>query len=277
MPTRAPRRAPDLATLRQAYERRLQEATVLAGGLHDLTQRATVYRQIFRDSGRNHTFPLIAAHGALWARGYFQFGFALARKLVWQYFYSAAKRQQQLDQLAQFADTFRDINRRVCVDTYANFHFTAEHGEASGAAEFVSCDLLTELNHLHHARRNGRALSSSERQSLFTAHFLNEQQQVVGPSIADAVAKLDWPLLRNIALRPSIRFAYFPAGRTLRFRDFTQQTERVANGLSAFQLGAEQGWDVVELRLQDYRLLAARCFTEPETNYAELRAGLLSA
>ena len=62
-----------------------REAERLAGGLRDLAQRATVYHHLFRASGGNHIFPLIAAHGALWAGGYFRFGQRLATALAWQY------------------------------------------------------------------------------------------------------------------------------------------------------------------------------------------------
>lgn len=67
----------------QAMERRFcafqAEAKVLAGGLTDLAQRAMVYHHLYRVSNGNHVFPLIAAHGALWAGGYFRYGLRLGR------------------------------------------------------------------------------------------------------------------------------------------------------------------------------------------------------
>ena len=51
-------------------------------------------------------------------------------------------------------------------------------------------------------------------------HFLNEQEHVVGPAIAQAVAAFDWPMLRFIALRPAIRFAFFPGRKCFWFRNF---------------------------------------------------------
>ena len=263
--------------LRRSYAQLQREGTLLAGGLGELTQRATVYRQIFRDSGRQHMFPLIAAHGALWARGYFQFGFRLARVMAWQYFHSAAKRAEQLAALATFANAFRDINRRVCIDTYANFHFTARYGQSSAASDFVPQDLIAALEQLHAARRAGIALTSDQQQALFSAHFLNEQQHVVGPSIAAAVAAFRWPVLRWIALQPLVKFAYFPHGVRLWFRDFTSAEQRIANGLAAFKIGEQVGWDEVEDALRNYRVLQARFFTQPEVNFAELRRGLLAA
>src|SRR6187200_575300 len=109
--------------LKQAHETLHTEAVKLAGGLTDATQRAAVYRHMYRFSGGNHIFPLIAAHGALWSRGYFILARKLAEALSWQYFASPAKRKQQLERLAAFENALRDINRRVCIDTYVNLHF----------------------------------------------------------------------------------------------------------------------------------------------------------
>lgn len=264
---------PTTEELRAAYEQLQREATLLAGRLTDLSQRATVYRQMFRDSGRNHVFPLIAAHGALWAKGYFQRGKRLAETLVWQYLASPARRRQQLLALAAFADAFREINRKVCVDTYANFHLSQRFDSA--AAAIIEHDLLEPLLEMHAACRAGRELDDNAKLQLFTAHFLDEQRRVVGPGIEAALAALDWPLMKVIALRPVIRFAYFPTGSALRFSDFSRQEQRVANGLRAFHHAADAGWDSVELALTRYDLLPDRFFTQPEANYASLRSLVL--
>ncbi len=50
-------------SLKTAHDDLRAEAVTLAGGLTDLSQRATVYHHIYRASGGNHVFPLIAAHG----------------------------------------------------------------------------------------------------------------------------------------------------------------------------------------------------------------------
>src|SRR5690242_6076467 len=108
------------ADLQLAYHALRSEAETLAGNLTDLSRRATVYRHIFLASGGNHAFPLIPTHGALWAGGYFRFGMRLGEMLSWQYFGRPDMRRRQLQKLAAFADVFRDINCRVCVDTYVN-------------------------------------------------------------------------------------------------------------------------------------------------------------
>ena len=61
---------PIVTPLEAYYDSLRSEAERLAGGLNDLAQRATVYHHLYEHSGGNHIFPLIAAHGAMWARGY---------------------------------------------------------------------------------------------------------------------------------------------------------------------------------------------------------------
>ena len=118
------------------------EAQVLAGGLTDLAQRAMVYHHLYQQSGGNHVFPLIAAHGALWAGGYFRFGFRLGRFLSWQYAWKTQIRREKLRQLNDFANALRDINRKVCIDTYVNFHFARRYGRCADASHYVPPSLL---------------------------------------------------------------------------------------------------------------------------------------
>ena len=266
----------DIFQARQIYQHLFEEGTRLAGGLRDLPQRAMTYHHLFRHSRYSHAFPAMAAHGALWARGYFKVGMFLGRVLSLQYFMNAKKRAEQMCALAQFADAFREINRRVCVDTYANYHFTAQWGRHPLAVEIVSPDLLDALNSLHAARRAGRQLSLDERRYVFQSHFLNEQRYVVSPAIAKAVDDLHWPALKFIALKPWIRFSYFPVRRFLWFRDFSNQEERIANGLQAFDWAAKVGWQAVEQTLNHYALLPREFFAEPVTFFAELRNTILS-
>jgi hypothetical protein len=252
------------------------EGEKLAGSLFQLTQRASVYRHIYRASGGNHIFPLIAAHGALWARGYFRWALDLGRKLSWQYAFQPEFRTQQLKALDDFADAFRDVNRRVCADTYANFHFTAEHGHESAAAELVSQELLEALNQMHAAQHAGRKLTTAQKQTIFTAHFLNEQQFIVGPSLQAAVDAFQWPLVKFIALKPVIRFGYFPEGTSFWFRDFSNREERIERGLQAFEVAAEVGFETVEAKLRKYAMLPDEFFTQPVEYFDSLRQEVLA-
>lgn len=257
--------------LRSEYERLVDEGTRLAGGLSDLAQRATVYHHLHLHSGRNHVFPGIAAHGALWAGRYFRYGARLGRLLAWQYPFSARKRRERLAAMEVFANVFRDVNRRVCVETYASYHFTERFGTDPRAAEFVRPALLAALNRVHSARRSGIELPDDEKREVFETHFLDEQATVVGPMLDDAVADFDWPLVKAIALRPRIRFAYFPVGHEIRFRNFANREERIANGQRAFDYAASAGWATLTSALCEYDVLPAGFFREPEAHFDAVR------
>jgi hypothetical protein len=263
------------APLQHAFEQRQQDGARLAGGLTDLCQRAAVYRHLFLASGGNHAFPLIAAHGALWAGGYFRFGMGLGR------FFSrlsvrGGQATERIDQLTAFANVFRDINRRVCVDTYANFHFTRLYGRRPEAANFVAPELLEQLNRVHAAAAAGIRLTDAEKRQVFETHFFNEQQHVVGPTLERAVEQFDWPLMKSIALRPLIRFAYFPTGQSLWFRNFASRDERIAKGLRAFEIAARVGWDTVDAALERYGVLPQEYFVTPAPWFERLRASILA-
>ena len=251
-----------VAELRAFHQTLHDESERLAGALPDLERRATVYHHLYRESGGNHAFPVIAAHGALWAGGYFRFGLRLGAALSWQFAFDPAERQAQLQRLNDFADALREINRRVCVDTFANYHFTARFGDDVGAAEVVPHGLLDALQRLHAARRASRNLHRDEKRLVFLAHFLHEQEFVVGPRIAAALDAFTWPLVRAIALRPSIRFAFFPGGSRLWFRNFADAGERIENGLRAFELAERAGRERVETTLDAYRILPLAFFTD---------------
>ena len=177
------------------YAQLRREATLLAGGIHDLTQRASVYHHLFEYSQGNHVFPLLAAHGALWARGYFKLGTRIGSVASWRYATSPSTRQTLMDRLGAFADAFRDINRRVCVETYAVYHLTSDNRLLRRAERHVPRDLLDPMIRCHTARRAGRRLSNDEKRALFKAFFLWEQTNIVGPSIDLAVSKFDWPFI----------------------------------------------------------------------------------
>lgn len=261
-------------SLREAYENLNRDATRLAGGLTDLSQRATVYHHIYRESGGNHIFPLIAAHGALWARGWFNFGLKLSGLLSIQYGFARNRRQEQLAKLDDFANAFRDINRRVCIDVYCNFHFTRCHGDHPDADQLVPPEILRALNKLHAAHRDGRSMTDRERRTIFESHFLSEQEQIVGPTIEKAITEFDWPLVRAIALRPLVRFAYFP--KAFWFRNFADREERIRKGLRAFDIAADAGWGQVEDALREYDALPESFFAKPVEHFASLRASVLT-
>ena len=125
-------------TLQDRYDAIKAEATLLAGGLLDIPRRALVLYNLYLDSGRNHHFSLIATHGALWASGYFESGGSLGRLIARRYFYNPDEKAYRLGLLRQFAEDFRQVNRQVCIDTYANYHFTRRFGREPGAEVIIT-------------------------------------------------------------------------------------------------------------------------------------------
>jgi hypothetical protein len=240
--------------LRHAYSERERQGTLLAGSIMDLDQRASVYYQLFLDSGRSHVFPLIAAHGALWAGGYFSFGMKLGTVLSLPWLVIPKLRQRRMQLLRDFANAFREVNRRVCVDTYASFHFSESHGDHPEANTLVPEAMLEGLARVHSARRLAKQLGRIDRQRVFEAFFRAEQSVVVGPSVRRAEEEFRWPLMRFLALRPCIHFAFFPQGTSLWFRNFAHETERIANGLKALSIAESVGLDLVEDKLWNYKV-----------------------
>jgi hypothetical protein len=262
--------------LSDAFEELKQEATELAGGLNDLTQRATVYHHMFLDSKGNHAFPLIAAHGALWAKGYFRFGRRIANVLSLQFAFSPSIRRERLAQMQKFTDSIRDINRRVCIDSYTNYHFTKRYGHIEAAAEFVPSDLFAALMAVHAAAESGSELPEEQKQEIFESHFLHEQQHVVGPTIIESLEELNWPLLQAIAMRPIVKFSYFSKPRSFWFKNFANRDERIQRGFEAFSIGSQAGWKTVEAKLADYKVLPTQFFESPRTYFQAMRSAVLS-
>lgn len=100
---------------------------------------------------------------------------------------------------------------------------------------------------------------------------------VVGPAVIAAVEEFDWPLVRAIALRPPIRFAYFSGVQCLLFRNFADSTERIAHGLRAFQIAADAGWSRVEASLANYAALPAEALAQPDVHFYRLRHAILGS
>lgn len=258
----------DLAT---AYANYKAEGEKIAGDLLDIRRRAAVLHNLYLDSGENHVFPQIAAHGALWAYRYFEVGGKLGRTIAYRYFYNPRERAYRLGLLNSFAEGFRRVNRLVCIDTYANFYFTREHGELPGADEFIHPELLDALNRVHAAKRADRHLTEDEKQRVFQASFKWEQEITVAPGVAEAVAGFDCPILRGLCLKPLVRFAFFPAFRFIFFRDFSSKEERIAKGLKAYELARRVGWPRVVDTMKNYHILPPEFFTAPREYYQTIR------
>lgn len=264
-----------VANLRAEYERIKAQGDVLAGELHDIRRRVAILTSIYLDSHRNHAFSQMAAHGALWAINYFEAGGSLGRLVAWRYFYSSSERGYRMGILREFAESFRAVNRLVCIDTYANYHFTKRFGEQPGAEQIVEPSLLDALNRVHHARRNRLSLTAEEKRNVFEQSFQCEQEVTVAPGVAKAISEFDCKIMRGLCMHPIVRFSYFPRLRYMCFRDFSNTDERISKGLTAYEIAARVGWDRVFEAMKFYGQMPQDFFASPTEHFEELRAATI--
>jgi hypothetical protein len=229
-----------------AYEQLRTEGYALAGELHDLQQRVSLYHRLYLESGKRHVFALIAAHGSLWAKGYFKLGQRGARIASLPSLCIPGKRARQLEAAAVFADCFRSINRQVCAESYAIFSYTRLYGGNDLIRAVIGRRFTTLLTECHASSKAGTEFPRYKREQLFHAFLAWEQDHIVVPKVAQAFADFDWPLIAWLARRPVIQFAYFGKHKRLRFRDFASQEERLSAGMHACRIAEDMGLQRVE-------------------------------
>lgn len=118
------------------------EATRLAGGPHDVARRVLVYRQLYRRSGRNHVFPLIAAHGAIWGEAFIRRGRVMGHLLALGTGWHRAKRAAAVEALGQ---DFLKINRQVFIEVYTSYHLVAACSEDPELETYLPRPLITAI------------------------------------------------------------------------------------------------------------------------------------
>jgi hypothetical protein len=246
------------------------EAGRLAGDLLDIPRRVAVLHNLYLDSNGNHAFSLIAAHGALWAWRYFETGGSLGRLMTWRYFYNSRERAYRLGLLNSFAESFREVNRKVCIDTVANYNFVARFGREPHANQILPVRLLEALTQVHSAKDSGVKLSEDVKFDIFSASFHCEQEVTVAPGVKQAVAGFDCPILRRLILRPIVRFRFFPRWGLMFFKDFSDTKERIRRGMYAFQLAQSAGWDHVQGSMKAYGVMPKEYFDDPQKTYREI-------
>lgn len=231
----------DLDQLRRLY-------AISAGAPDAFEHRARGYRALYRASGGNDVFPLIAAFGALWARGFLRHAMRSGGVLAAADLDRGA-RSARWRRLNAFADAFRDLHQRVFAETATLHRLATDPSLAAVARRSLPAAMLAGLRQANEAARAGADTSEAERRTLFDALFRWEQERVVGSRVLDAFDAVQWPLVAAVARRPLVRFSYFPALATLRFADFTSMDERIAQGARAYAIAAARGWPAVAATL----------------------------
>lgn len=240
-----------------SYAALRKEGDLLAGELGDVNRRAWVYHQMYLDSGKRSVFPLIAAHGALWAVGYFRQGRLGGLLLSLRYLLTPGVRRAKLAALEQFADRFRDINRRVCAESYALYHYTKRHGGDAFIRGVIGDGFADCLCACHASNRDNTPYGRAMREKLFL-HFFNwEQEHIVGPAVTDAFDAFDWEIVKQLARRTRLAFSYFGKEFGVKFVNFASTEERIMRGLQVYRRAEDVGLDQVENALSHYRWITA--------------------
>jgi hypothetical protein len=230
-----------------------KEGYLLAGEPGELNRRAWVYRQMYLDSGKRSVFPLIAAHGALWAAGYFKKGRLGGMLLSLCYLPTPARRRAKLASLARFADRFRDINRQVCAESYALHHYTKRYGGDAFIRGVIGDRFTDILCECHASNQNGTPYGQAQREQLFLAFFHWEQECIVGPAVIAAFDEFDWGIVKHLALRTKLDFTYLGKKDGVRFTNFASVEERIRLGLQVYHRAEYAGLAHVEQALELYK------------------------
>lgn len=232
----------DPGTIAAAIER---DAQILAGRPDDMSRRAQLYRELYRASGNNFIFPLIAAHGALWGRWYLFVGRLVARLfnlLDW----SARPSGARVASFDRFVDAIKIIHRDVFAECYVGFHLTRTLGRHAVVKTRLSADVIELLASMHAATSRRESLSIAEQRRMYESFFRHEQERIAAPAVERAFAELQWPHMNRICRRPWVWLAYFRYGKSLNFNDFTVADERIEKGLISFDRAAALGWPTIE-------------------------------
>lgn len=262
--------------LGEQHARIRAEATTLSGAPEDIPQRVLLMYRIYRDSGGNHVFPLVALHGALWAKNFFDETGPVASTISARYFYDADERASRAKMLADFTRSFQDANRQVFIDTYTNYYFSKRFGKSPGAADFLpSPELRSGLARLHDARTRRAPLSRAQRRELYLTALTVEQEQSVAPRIKVAMDAFTCPILKHIVLAPPVRFQYFKPEEVFYFKDISDKTERIEKATRAYEIAEDAGWDEVVRSMKSYDVLPEGFFEDPDGFTEQLRAKIL--
>jgi len=76
---------------------------------------------------------------------------------------------------------------------------------------------------------------------------------VVSNKLDDAFAEFTWLFMSNLCQKPWVWFSYFRAGKSMNFKKFTDQQERVEKGLIAYDRAVSYGVDKI-VKISDIRL-----------------------
>ncbi|MEM8796876.1 MAG: hypothetical protein AAGE61_15025 [Pseudomonadota bacterium] len=233
----------------QRYLEIRKEAEAAAGPVGSLRMRASGYLNIYTESEGVCRFALVAAHGALWASWYLVCAHIAALFFAATDWSCRLSPREKYRQFCDYVEALKNINKLVMVETFILIRTLREFGVDYAVKNGVPEDL---------AKKYARAIEGNETESsvlreLYHEHFLWEQERVVSTKLDDAFERFTWPLMSNLCQRPWVWFSYFRVGKSLKFKSFTDQAERVEKGLIAHDRAVEFGVDRI-LKITKIRL-----------------------
>ena len=233
----------------QAYRDIRSEAEIVTGSHGSLRVRARCYLDIYEQSNRSCGFALIAAHGALWGAWYLNCGRLAA------YVFAVGDRScklpalEKVQQFSAYVDVLKDINRLVMLETYVLIHTIQKLGVEFAVSKNIPQDLATDYAKAMDAKSPDAELL----RDIYQRHFLWEQERIVSDKLTDAFEVFNWPFMKDLCQRPWVWFSYFRAGKSMNFKNFTDQIERQEKGLIAYDRAVIYGVEKI-FRSTDMRL-----------------------
>lgn len=228
--------------LQAAYTNIQKQATVLSGRPQDIAQRIQHLKQMYVDSKGKYAFPLVAAHGAKFAKNLFGVTqtasglFSVISQMSSSENLTKANRLSEMT--SAFSTQLENVNRFVFIDTYTNYYFSKIYGRHAGADQFIPARLLSSLNHMHLAA----SLNETEKRALFHEALLYEQHTRVSPMVTQVCGSFSEKWLLPLVLKPLVHFSYFPKSVYFQFKDFSSESERIHYALKSYDLAAQVGW-----------------------------------
>ena len=220
----------DENTDEQTYRDIRLDAERVTGSHGSLRVRARCYLDIYEQSNGSCGFALIAANGALWGAWYLNCGRLAA------YVFAVADRscklsvREKVRQFSAYVDVLKDINRLVMLETYVLIHTIQKLG-----VEFAMSKDIPEALAVNYATAMKADFPDPALlRDIYQRHFLWEQERIVSDKLTDAFEVFNWPYMKDLCQRPWVWFSYFRPGRSMNFKNFTDQVERQEKGLVAY-------------------------------------------
>ena len=201
--------------------------------------RARGYLDLHHASHGVCRFALVAAHGALWASWYL-----ICAKLAAMVFAvvdptTKLDRRTRYAQFSAYVLLLKEINHLVMVETYVLVHTIQQLGVDAA----IEAGIPADIAHDYAAAMQTKTITPELTRDLYHRHFLWEQERVVSAKLDEGFARFTWPFMRNLCQRPWVWFAYFGPGKSLNFKNFTDQAERVEKGLVSYDRAVAYGVD----------------------------------